>query len=331
MLDARAASEDARHGSTQRPLVLIADPIQRAEWKYDIEREILAEHGVDIHLATDEADADRIAPESDIVVVTNRTLDEARIKNLKRCVGIVCYSVGMDRVDLDAAATALIPVTNVPGYCTEEVSDHAIALVLALERHLVPLLQQGRDGVWFDQTHMLPIRRLRGQTLGILGAGRIGQALAGKAQGLGFHTIAYDPYLSVTNVPGLELVRLDEFLAQSHVVVVCSRLDDASHNFVNAAFLGAMRQGAFLVNVARGPLVDEAALATELRSGHLAGAALDVRAKEPPGNPDPLEGCPNLLLTPHAGAASREAWDDLHRGAALAAIDLLVRAGRATK
>ena len=182
--------------------------------------------------------------------------------------------------------------------------------------------------MWFDQTHMLPIRRLRGQTLGILGAGRIGRAMAAKAQGFGFHTIAYDPFVTTTDAPGLKLVSLGTLIAESDAVVVCAKLDDASHNFVNAKFLAGMRQGAFLVNVSRGPLVDEDALAEALRGGHLGGAALDVRAKEPPALADPLQGLPNLLLTPHAAAASREAWEDLHRGAAMAALGLLTRAGR---
>ena len=327
MVDARAASQGATNASG-RPLVLIADPIQRVEWKYETERNLLAAHEVDIHVASDEPDARRVAPDADIVVVTNRMLDESWITTLKRCVGIVCYSVGMDRVDVEAAAAAKIPVTNVPDYCTEEVSDHALTLLLALERHLVPLLQQGREGVWFDQTHMLPIRRLRGQTLGILGAGRIGRAMAAKAQGFGFHTIAYDPFVTTTDAPGLKLVSLGTLIAESDAVVVCAKLDDASHNFVNAKFLAGMRQGAFLVNVSRGPLVDEDALAEALRSGHLGGAALDVRAKEPPALADPLQGLPNLLLTPHAAAASREAWEDLHRGAAMAALALLTHAGR---
>jgi D-3-phosphoglycerate dehydrogenase len=328
MVEARAATGDAAHGSARRPFVLIADPIQRLEWKYDIERDMLAAHGVDIHLAKDESEARRLAPDVDIIVVTNRMLDESWIKTLDRCVGIVCYSVGMDRVDLDAAGAANIPVLNVPGYCTEEVSDHAVTLLLALERHLAPLLQQGREAVWFDQRYMHDIRRLRGQTLGILGAGRIGRAVAGKAQAFGFRTVAYDPYVSSTDVRGLELVSVEALLAESDAVIVCARLDESSHNLVNGEFLEAMRPGSFLVNVARGPLVDEAALGAALRSGHLGGAALDVRVHEPPENPDPLEGAPNLLLTPHAGAASREAWEDLHRGAAQAAIDLLVRAGR---
>ena len=327
MVGARAASQGVPNASG-RPLVLIADPIQRVEWKYETERNLLAAHEVDIHVASDEPDARRVAPDADIVVVTNRMLDESWITTLKRCVGIVCYSVGMDRVDVEAAAAAKIPVTNVPDYCTEEVSDHALTLLLALERHLVPLLQQGREGVWFDQTHMLPIRRLRGQTLGILGAGRIGRAMAAKAQGFGFHTIAYDPFVTTTDAPGLKLVSLGTLIAESDAVVVCAKLDDASHNFVNAKFLAGMRQGAFLVNVSRGPLMDEDALAEALRGGHLGGAALDVRAKEPPALADPLQGLPNLLLTPHAAAASQEAWEDLHRGAAMAALDLLTRAGR---
>jgi D-3-phosphoglycerate dehydrogenase len=234
----------------------------------------------------------------------------------------------MDRVDQEAARTAGIPILNVPGYCTEEVSDHALTLLLALERHLVPLLQQGRDGVWFEQTHMETIRRLRGQTLGIVGAGRIGRLLAIKAHGIGFATIAYDPYVTQTDVPQLELVSLEAMLSRADAVVICAALDDASRNLVGEAFLGAMRPGAFLVNVSRGPLVDEQALAAALRCGQLGGAALDVRATEPPPDPDPLQGIPNLLLTPHAAAASIEAWDDLHRGAAMASIELLARAGR---
>jgi len=309
--------------------VVVYDPLWEVDWSYDVERDRLAGSGVALCLPRSESDARAALVEADVVVVSGRTFGAELITRLRRCVGIVCYSVGMDTVDVVAAAAAGIPVTNVPDYCTDEVSDHALALLLALMRRLPQLSARAAAGDWNYQDQVAPIRRMRGQTLGVLGAGRIGRRVAEKARGFGMRTIAYDPYLQPPLPVGLELVSLEQLLSGSDAIAVCASLTETSRDMVNRTTLAALRPGAVLVNVARGRLVDEEALAEALRTGRLAAAALDVRAEEPPDpDADPLRGCPNLLLTPHVAGASVEARHDLHEGAAAAVLQLLAAAGR---
>jgi phosphoglycerate dehydrogenase-like enzyme len=173
------------------------------------------------------------------------------------------------------------------------------------------------------------IRRLRGQRLGIVGAGRIGRQVGQRALSFGFQLLYHDPY--VQDLPGLpaSLVPLDALLEASDAVVLCAALTSSSRHLLDAGSLARLRPGAIVVNVARGGLVDEAALASALRSGRCAFAALDVREEEPPDpRSDPLAGLPNILLTPHVAASSQEARQDLHEGCAREILRLLERAGR---
>jgi D-3-phosphoglycerate dehydrogenase len=286
---------------------------------------------VELVVPADEAAADEAIQTADAVIVTGvRRLDAGRIGRLERCAGILCYSIGMDKVDGPAARDAGIPVRNVPDYCTDEVSDHAMTLLLAAQRRLLPIANATRAGEWplRDRAQLTAIRRLRGQTLGIAGAGRTGKLVARKARGFGFRTIAYDPFLTDSGDPDLELVSFDELLQRVDAIVICAALTPGAPPLIDRAALGQVRPGLILVNVARGGHVDEDALATALRDGRVAVAALDVRATEPPAQPDPLTGLPNVIQTPHVAASSREAADDLHRLAAEYVLGLLEDAGR---
>jgi D-3-phosphoglycerate dehydrogenase len=245
-------------------------------------------------------------------------------------VGILCYSIGMDKVDAAAAAKAGIPVRNIPDYCTDEVSDHAIALLMAAERRIQPVTKaMGTGWKLQDRAALAPIRRIRGQTLGVLGAGRIGRTVARKARGLGFMTIAHDPLVAVTADPDLELVTFDALLARADAIVLCAALTDGSRGVIGREALATVRPGMIVVNVARGGLIDEQALADALRDGRVGYAALDVRDPEPPDPAtDPLRDLPNVLQTPHVAATSQEAIEDLHRIAAETIVEMLEAAGR---
>jgi D-3-phosphoglycerate dehydrogenase len=309
------------------PTVLVWDPIRSLDWSYDREREVLAAAGVELVVP----DGERATPEqvaSATVVIVSGPFPRELLSAMPGCAGIICYSVGMDSVDVAAATRAGIPVTNVAGYCTDEVADHAMTLLLALQRHLLPFALSARRGAWdvYHGTDFTGIRRLRGQTVGIIGLGRIGSQVAVRCGAFGMRVIAHDPFLDRPSVPGVDLVRLDELLEVSDTVVLCGALTDSSRGILDADRIGRMRPGAHLVNVSRGALVEETALASALRSGRLGGAALDVRAQEPPPTPDPLAGLPNVLLTQHLAATSVEARDDLHVLAARRALDLI--AGR---
>lgn len=328
MTDGAMASPVSETG--RRPTVVVFDPIP-GDWSWDPEIAILSARGVDLLVPADPTEADQAIRSADAVIVTGvARLDSERVATLEECVGILCYSIGTDKVDAGAAAAAGIRVRNVPDYCTDEVSDHAVALLLAAQRRLLPLATATAAGAWpGDRPVTGTIRRLRGQTLGIAGAGRIGRLVARKARAFGFRTIAYDPYLSVTDDPDFPLVDRAELFRRADAIVVCAAYTPGAPALVDREALASVRAGLILVNVARGGHVDEAALAEALADGRVAVAALDVRASEPPDHAhDPLAGLRNVILTPHVAATSRDAIDDLHRLAATYVLDLLEAGGR---
>ncbi len=190
------------------PLVVVFDPIP-GDWSFEPERSILGARGVDLVVPESRGEADEAIRCADVVVVTGiRRLDAERVASLQDPAGILCYSIGMDKVD-PSAGEAGISVRNVPDYCTDEVSDHALALLLAAGRRLVPIANL-TAGQWklSDRSPLAPIRRLRGQTLGVVGAGRVGRLVARKARAFGYRTIAHDPLLADAGDPELELVRV---------------------------------------------------------------------------------------------------------------------------
>ena len=311
------------------PTVLIWDPIRDLDWVYDRERELLAAEGVALVVPDTERASIEQLQRADVLIVSGPFPSEL-FAHLTRCAGVICYSVGMDAVDADAAAAAAIPVTNVAGYCTDEVSDHAMALLLAIQRRLIPFVRKAERGEWnvYAGPEFYGIRRLRGQTVGIVGLGRIGSQVAVKCAAFGMTVLAHDPYLESSPLDFVRLCGLDDLLGRSEVVVLCSALTDSSRRLLDAERIAALRPGAVIVNVARGALIDEAALLQALAAGRIGAAGLDVRAQEPPADDDPLRQLPNVVLTQHMAATSQEARDDLHVFAARRAIELLVRAGR---
>lgn len=312
------------------PRVVFYDPIP-GDWSYALERSILDPLGVELQVPADAAEAERLIVDADVVIVTGiGRLGAESIGRLRDPAGLLCYSIGMNQVDGAAAAARGIPVRNVAGYCADEVADHALTLLLATWRHLVPLATiLAADGWEASQTseHVRAIRRIRGKTLGILGAGRIGQKVADRARGFGLRTIASDPYAPGT--PELPVLPLIEMLAQADALVVCAALTPESRGTLSAEALAHVKPGMLFVNVARGGLVDEAALEAALADGRIAAAALDVRDPEPPDpSDDRLTGLPNVIATPHIAASSQEAVEDLHLQAAEICVELLRAAGR---
>jgi phosphoglycerate dehydrogenase-like enzyme len=205
-------------------------------------------------------------------------VDADVIAHLKNCRAIIRNGVGFDSVDLAAAAKAGIPVCNVPDYGTEEVADHAIALTLALYRQLFPLDAEAKKLGWKIETSA-KMRRLRTQTFGILGLGRIGTAAALRAKAFGFRVVFFDPYVpaGTHKAVGIERVAsLDELLKISDTVSVHCPLSAETRGLIGDKEIARMKRGAFLVNTARGDIVQKAPVFAALRSGHLAGAGLDV-------------------------------------------------------
>jgi D-3-phosphoglycerate dehydrogenase len=278
----------------------------------ETERGLLAEAG-----ATLTEDRARLA-EADALLVCYAPIGAEVIETLGRCRVISRYGIGVDNVDVAAATRRGIVVTNVPDYCMDEVSDHALALLLAAARGICRLNERVRAGEW-DLAPARPLHRLRGRTLGVVGFGRIGREVAGKAAAFGFRILAYDPYVPVS--PPAEAAPLDRLLAESDFVTLHLPLSDATRGIVGAEQLARMKPGAVVINTSRGGLVDERALHAAISSGHLGGAALDVLERE--GADTPLRQLPNVILTPHAAFYSEEAQAELQRKAALNAVAVL--------
>jgi D-3-phosphoglycerate dehydrogenase / 2-oxoglutarate reductase len=280
------------------------------------EREVLEPQGIEVLDGTElHADARLVlAEEADAVLVQYSTIDAAAVARLRRCRVIGSYGVGYDQIDVAAAAARGITVVHVPDYGTEEVSDHALCLLLALARGLAGLQAALRAGQW-DYTTSGPLHRLRGRTLGIVGFGRIGRRVAAKARGFGLRILACDPFLapSAFGAHDVESRPLDRLLGEADLVSLHVPLTEATRGLLDTRAFDRLKPGAYLVNTARGAVVDEAALLRALDSGRLVGAGLDVLALEPPAPDHPLLRHPRVLVTPHSAWYTEEAMRDLQR------------------
>jgi D-3-phosphoglycerate dehydrogenase len=253
-----------------------------------------------------------VARDADAVLVTYAKLPGELLRQLTRCKAIGRFGLGVDNIDLPAAKELGIAVNYVPDYCLREVSDHAMALLLALARK-VPLSDKlVQSGRW-EVPPIVPLRRLEGRVLGLIGFGNIPRALAPKAKAFGFKVIAHDPYVSkdVLDQAGVEGVAFDDLLTRSDFISVHAPLVPATRGLLNAEAFTKMKIGAYVINTARGPLIDEAALVAALASGKLGGAALDVVTTEPLAKDSPLIGRDNVILTPHTAFYSVEALEEL--------------------
>jgi len=283
------------------------------------EQRVLAPLGVELRPAQCKSEEEIIdlAQEADAVLNCYAKLTARVIEKLSRCKIIARYGIGVDNVDLAAATGARIVVTNVPDYCIDEVSDHALALLLALERRIVAADGAVKAGAWDVVAHA-GIRRLRGQTLGLLGFGKIAKAVVSKVQPLGMKVLVYDPYLEPELVArhGAEAVSLDRLLAEADAVSIHVPLSPETRNLIGQRELTRMKPTAFLINTSRGGIVDEQAVAVALKENRLGGAALDVLSPEPPPRDHPLRQAPNVILTPHLAFYSRESVIELQTKAA---------------
>lgn len=250
--------------------------------------------------------------DAEAVLVTIQPVTEQTLAAMPACKLIARVGTGLDTIDLAAATRRGVLVTNVADYSVDEVSTHAIALLLAWARRLPQYLDLVRSGGW-DSTGAGTIRRLRGQTLGIAGFGRIGQATSAKAIGLGLRVLAHDPFRPASEIAagGAEPADWPALLAGSDYISLHVPLTPESARLIDAEALARMKPSAVLINTARGGLVDEAALADAIRAGRIAGAALDVLAQEPPRDDGPLLRDPRILITPHTGWYSQEAQKEV--------------------
>jgi D-3-phosphoglycerate dehydrogenase / 2-oxoglutarate reductase len=292
----------------------------------ELESDILRRIDVEIiHTGTlHSPDAREALRDCDAVMVTLDKVTSDVIGIMQRCRHISRVGTGLDSIDIPAATAAGIWVTYVPDYSIDEVSAHAIALLLSLARGIPFLSQATRQGTWNSQAWG-PIYRLKDQTLGVLGLGRIGQATAEKGRGLGLQVIAHDPYAdpAVAERVGVRLVDLDTLTRESDYITLHSPLLESTYHLVNADFLAKMKPTAYIINAARGPLIDEDALLAAVRSRQIAGAALDVLAVEPIDPASPLLQEERILITPHAAWYSEQAKVDMRTRATEEVVRIL--------
>lgn len=286
----------------------------------DQEREILAAAGHELRYEGDAHTPEEVravVAGADGVLNCYAPVPADVIGSMQGCRIIARYGIGLDTIDIHAATERDIVVTNVPDYCIDEVSDHALALILALGRGVVRLDRSVRSGTWNPMVAR-PLHRIRGRSLGLVGFGRIARRLAEKAVPIGFRILATDPYVppEAIEAAGAKAMDLHTLITSSDVVSVHAPLTEESRHLIGAPELRAMRTGAFLVNTSRGPLVDLDAVRAALDAGHLGGVALDVLEREPPDAADPLFERPDVIVTPHAAFYSEESMSEQQRKAA---------------
>ena len=303
-------------------LVAVADSVFP---NLDLARAVVARAGADLRLAP-QATPESIlamAKDADALLVTYAKITADMIGQMKKVRIISRFGIGVDNVDLEAATRQGIVVTKVPDYCLDEVSDHAVALLLSLIRKIPSSNARTHSGRW-EMPAVVPIHRLRGTVLGLVGFGRIPQLVAPKAQSFGIKVIANDPFIpaAVMEKAGVRSVEFQELVKTSDYISIHSPLLPETRHLFSTEVFKQMKPGAYLVNTARGPIVDEAALAAALDAKQIAGAALDVMEQEPPVN-SPLFGRDNVILTPHTSFYSVESLEELQTKAAEEVVRVL--------
>lgn len=304
--------------------VLITDHVWPST---DPERAVLEAGGAEMVVAPDgeEQTLIELARDADAIMTCFAQVTANVVRAAERCQVIGRFGVGVDNIAVATATELGIAVTYVPDYCVEEVSDHVMALLHAWNRRIVLFDRSVKEGGWGSQGLTVRMMRLRGKTIGIVGLGRIGQAVARKAQAHGLRILAADTVVSADTAQSLggTLVELETLLAESDFVTLHAPLNDNTRNMIGAHELARMKPEAFLINAARGPLIDEDALLTALQNGDIAGAGLDVMVDNVPPRDHPLLSMDNVIVTPHVAFFSQESTLELEKRAAAEVVSVM--------
>ncbi|WP_047152431.1 C-terminal binding protein [Aneurinibacillus tyrosinisolvens] len=301
------------------------------DWEYEdlrFEEQVFAPYeNIELVPAQCRTEEDVIAAcrDADAIINQYAPLGEKVIRSLEKCKVITRYGVGVNTIDLEAATEKGICVANVPDYCMDEVADHALALLLSWTRKVTLANQHVKGRLW-DYKVTQPIYRLRGRTLGLVGFGKIPQALAEKVKPLGLNVIAYDPFFPAEAAAekGVVLTSLNELCGQSDIISVHAPLTKSTEGMVGKEQFNVMKRDALIINTSRGPVINEAALIEALQEKKIAGAALDVVEEEPIAADHPLLSMDNIILTPHVAWYSEEAAEEMRSKAAMGVVDVLI-------
>jgi len=295
---------------------------------YEVERELLRTIDAELKLCDCATEEDLVEQcgEADAILLDLAPMTAKAVEGLKHCKIISRYGVGYENVDLEAATKAGIQVTNVPDYCMEDVSDHALALMFSCLRHVPMRDRRVREGRWNLQGTSF---RLKGRVLGIIGAGRIARALVRKVSGFGLReVVAYDPYVSAEELAGIGVrkVELKELLETADIISLHLHANAETNGIINRETLALMKPTAILINVSRGPLVKDEDLLEALRENRILAAGLDTHNHEPLGMDSPFLALDNVVLTDHTAYSTMESVLELKTKAAQNVIDVLTGA-----
>lgn len=306
--------------------VLITEPLPLVEE----EKKILSRYAsITVANTTSEDQLVELVKDVDVIMVVYAKITKRIINSATKLKGIIRYGIGVDNIDLEAATAKGVIVANVPDYAIETVADHTWALILALVRRIVIADKYVRNrlyiGKWTNPPEYLRGIDLSGKVLGLVGVGRIGREVAKRAKGFGVKILGYDPYISsdVAKEFGIELVNLDTLLSESDIISIHCPLTKETYHLINEDKIRLMRKRPYIINTARGAIIDEKALYKALKEGWIAGAALDVFEIEPPPENNPLFELDNVVLTPHIAWYTEEALRRLEMSAVEEAIRIL--------
>ena len=290
----------------------------------EIEERIVHAAGAELRAGNDRhiAALKLLVADADAVITQFAPIHAEVISEMRRVKVIVRYGIGYDTVDVKAARERGIPVCNIPDYCIDEVADHTLAFILGVTRQVVPNTLYIRDGKWGLATPLDQLQTLRDQTVGIVGFGRIGREVAARLAPFKSRRLVFDAFVPADTIrsAGCEAVTLEELLSQSDIVTLHCPSTPQTKKLLNTDALARMKRGAVVVNLARGDLIDTAALIAALQSGHLAGAAIDVCDPEPIPTDSPLRSLPNVIVASHIASASPKSVRTLRETAAHIAV-----------
>lgn len=275
-----------------------------------------------------EEDVVKVVADADVVMAQWAPVREKAIGSMKKCRGIVRYGIGLDNIDLEAARKRGIQVRNVPDYCLDEVADHTLALMLAVQRQVTAVAARVKQGVW-SITPPVSLSPLRSSTLGLVGFGRIARLVAQRAAAFGMKIMAFDPLVPVGEMKAaaVESSDLEGIFRNADIISLHCPLTESTRHLINEAAIGQMRPHVILINTSRGGLVDLDAVTAALKGGRIAGAGMDVFEKEPLPADHPFLGLPQALATSHIAWFSSASIGQLQRRAAQQALELLATQG----
>ena len=277
----------------------------------DIEKEYFESKSVDLDVATGKNDLINKIKDADGLLFCFEDISEDILRSGKKLKAAQRYGIGVDNINIKVATELGIVVSNIPDYCINEVSDHALSMILAINRMIIPDSKMVKLGKWNDVKKGSRVYRLKDATLGIIGFGRIGRRLAFKAKALGLNVIAYDPYINEKIYDDVNILSFDEVISNSDILSLHVPLTEETNHLISNKELEKMKKDAILINVSRGGLIDEAALSKYLDNGKIRGVGLDVMEDDNPSPSNPLFKYENVIVTPHTAFFSQESSQEL--------------------